>query len=312
MKEIESSSSIKRLSRRSRVLTVVGITALAGLLMPLGSGGDGIAVPVAHNLDVLAVANGYHSRLTEIYDRLGVPELTFITGGRDGANDRFISAANAYGVATNLVTGRTTAGIMLTVTPHSPAREAGLLSRDVVREIRFAASCNAPADLYARWVATGRCASTLTVGRSGEVVSIELPARSAIGASGTKVRTDDTTSVPRQLTSSSGLSAGLVLSLLYTDRLTPGDLFSSDHVAGSGVANVRTGGISTISGLPVKAVAAHAAGATILFVPQGQSREIGTFPGMPVYEVTTTEQAVRLLCLRGAQDSICERYPNSP
>ena len=295
----------RRLFVVARALAIVALTVW--LVVPTGTRGTGDTVTVTKNLDVLSVNNGYNNRLFAAAQWLGM------TPPGSTNRDRIFSATNAYGVARELVTGEQTEGYMLAVDRGSQAWESGLRDKDIVTAIDFPSGCDRnPTWIRMAWVATASCPSQLTISRDGTLRILQVPTDGTRGAYSLHVRSDVSSNGPRQLNMTTGLSAGLGLSLLYTDRLTEGSLFSADHVAVTGAIDHRTGLVTSIGGLPAKAKAAYHNGATILLVPTGQSSEVPRYPGVPVYEVGSTLQAVQLLCLRGANDEICERFSSSP
>ena len=291
---------------RTRLTAVALVAAFIWLLAPTGAQGSGGIVEIEKNLNVLVVHNGYSNRLVDFVQWVGLPNLSHET------NDRFISTANAYGAAQQLVNGVSTKGLMLSVTEGSRAWDAGLRSHDIVSEIKFAPGCEQFGEIGLAWVRTYGCESILTVARDGKFLHLPIRAHDSLGASSVKVNSNMSADGPRQLNMTSGMSAGLALSLQFTDKFTEGSLFSTDHVAVTGAVHPRTGLVTRIEGLPAKAEAAYRSGATILLVPQGQAKEVPHYVGMPVYEVASTEHAVHLLCQRGAQDSICNRFHTSP
>ena len=64
----------------------------------------------------------------------------------------------------------------------------------------------------------------------------------------------------------SGPSGGLAFTLTIIDRLTPGDLTGGAKVAVTGEIDAA-GNVGEVGGVPQKAVAARAAGATLMIVP---------------------------------------------
>lgn len=287
---------------RRWVKILLVVTGVLTLIAPTGFEGDGKATELTENLLLLSIHNGYHSRIGDFAETGGFLDLS------EGFWDRRISAANAQGVANEIMTGKSGEGLMLQVTEGSPAWSSGLRSGDIVNKISFPKGCRNRDGLAKRWYDTAFCNSDLLIYRDREPIKLSVEAGSAFGAEKSNVRSYIQGEVPRSIKSHSGLSGGLALSLLYLDRMTEGSLFSSDRVAATGAINVNTGLIIWIGGLPEKAKAAHEAGASILFVPRTQSQEVIKYENMPVFEVLETEDAVEILCSRGADDAICERY----
>jgi len=103
-----------------------------------------------------------------------------------------------------------------------------------------------------------------------------------------------------------GASAGLVHALLYVDYLGEGDLSGGLVVAATGVIDAE-GRVATVGGMEVKADAAAASGADVLFVPRTNARA-AEGRGVDVVAVGSLHDAVRWLCRRGGTDAICARW----
>lgn len=103
-----------------------------------------------------------------------------------------------------------------------------------------------------------------------------------------------------------GASAGLIHALLYVDYLTDGDLSGGRSVAATGVIDGE-GRVSTVGGVEVKADAAAAAGADVLFVPRINAGA-AEGRGVHVVAVGSLEDAVRWLCQQDDSDAICAQW----
>ena len=103
-----------------------------------------------------------------------------------------------------------------------------------------------------------------------------------------------------------GASAGLVHALLYIDYLGEGDLSGGLVVAATGVIDTE-GRVATVGGMEVKADAAAASGADVLFVPRSNARA-AEGRGVHVVAVGSLHDAVRWLCRQGGTDTICARW----
>lgn len=103
-----------------------------------------------------------------------------------------------------------------------------------------------------------------------------------------------------------GASAGLVHALLYVEYLGAGDLSGGLVVAATGVIDAE-GRITTVGGMEVKAEAAAAAGADVLFVPRANAAA-AEGRGVDVVAVGSLHDAVRWLCQQGGTDTVCTRW----
>lgn len=93
-----------------------------------------------------------------------------------------------------------------------------------------------------------------------------------------------------------GPSAGLMYTLAIIDLLGPGDLAKGHVIAGTGT--ISPGGeVGPIGGVRQKVVAAEAAGATVMLVPEANYQEALTAPRsrMELVPVSTLDQALRFL-----------------
>jgi len=89
-----------------------------------------------------------------------------------------------------------------------------------------------------------------------------------------------------------GPSAGLMFSLAIYDTLTPGSLSGGAVVAGTGELGLD-GKVGPIGGIAQKIAAAHAAGARLFFVPQGNCPDVTHLHpgGMRLVEATSVHEA---------------------
>lgn len=91
-----------------------------------------------------------------------------------------------------------------------------------------------------------------------------------------------------------GPSAGLAFTLAIIDALTEGSLTGGLDVAVTGVI-AEDGTVLPVGGVPQKTVAARAAGADVMIVPEGLAAEVRGAGGMAVHEVGSLEEALDLL-----------------
>ncbi|MEY4648059.1 MAG: hypothetical protein RL009_475 [Actinomycetota bacterium] len=93
-----------------------------------------------------------------------------------------------------------------------------------------------------------------------------------------------------------GPSAGLMFSLSILDKMTPGSLNGSNHIAGTGTIS-PTGEVGAIGGIQLKMIAAKQAGAQYFLAPKSNCDEVvGHVPsGLVVHAVDTFEDALAFL-----------------
>ncbi len=97
----------------------------------------------------------------------------------------------------------------------------------------------------------------------------------------------------------SGPSAGLAFTMQIIDELTPGDLGGSNKVAATGEIGLD-GSVNRVGGVKQKAIAAREAGADLMLVPSGEGPIARQTAGnMPVYEVSTIDEALKVLAENG-------------
>ncbi|MFF5991973.1 YlbL family protein [Prauserella flavalba] len=93
-----------------------------------------------------------------------------------------------------------------------------------------------------------------------------------------------------------GPSAGLMFALAIVDRMTPEDLVSGEHIAGTGEINEK-GKVGAIGGISFKLVAAKEAGATAFLVPENNCAEaVAAAPdGLDLIKVSDLDSAINAL-----------------
>jgi PDZ domain-containing protein len=93
-----------------------------------------------------------------------------------------------------------------------------------------------------------------------------------------------------------GPSAGLVFALAIYDRLTPGELISGKHIAGTGTITT-TGEVGPIGGIRQKMIGAKTAGATVFLLPSENCEEaVKRIPsGLVAIPVSTLAEAIAVL-----------------
>lgn len=292
----------QKLSIRSTLTwSAVGLLAVFSLF-PVGSPGEGDTFELRKGLKLLSVNVGYSTMASEILTGLGFSLAN--------DSDLTVSTANhrGYGNAVELLTGKAPKGLLLKVTPGSPGYKDGFRDKDIVREVTLASSCSSDKlELEIKWRMLRKCGGLVGVSRSDGDLIIKTHSNSIDGVTFLKARADKFIPTPRALNSHQGTSGGLAFSLYHLDRLSPGDLFSSDKVAATGGIFPSNGHFSHISKVREKANAASKEGVEVLFVPKGQKNELPAFSKMRVYEVASLKEAVIILCARGADDAVCEK-----
>ena len=97
-----------------------------------------------------------------------------------------------------------------------------------------------------------------------------------------------------------GPSAGLVFALAIYDKLTPGELFAGQHVAGTGTIDPQ-GVVGGIGGIQEKVAGAQDAGATTFLVPAPNCGDLaGVRTSMRLVRVATLADAIHAVQLLGA------------
>lgn len=101
-----------------------------------------------------------------------------------------------------------------------------------------------------------------------------------------------------------GPSAGLMMTLAFTQALSSGDLTGGADIAGTGSVT-SDGRVGSIVGIEHKVRGAKAAGATVFLAPAGQAAAAAAAadPGLTVVPVRTATEALRWLCEHGGQSS---------
>ncbi|MGI3780294.1 MAG: YlbL family protein [Janthinobacterium lividum] len=89
-----------------------------------------------------------------------------------------------------------------------------------------------------------------------------------------------------------GPSAGLVFALAIYDKLTPGELFAGQHIAGTGTID-PSGTVGAIGGIQEKIAGAEQAGATTFLVPAPNCGDLaGVQTSMRLVKVSTLADAI--------------------
>jgi len=103
-----------------------------------------------------------------------------------------------------------------------------------------------------------------------------------------------------------GPSAGLVFALAIYDKLTPGELFAGQHVAGTGTID-PTGTVGAIGGIQEKIAGAQQAGATTFLVPAPNCADVaGVKTSMRLVRVATLTDAISSVRLLDSPASAAE------
>ena len=103
----------------------------------------------------------------------------------------------------------------------------------------------------------------------------------------------------------SGTSSGLAITLALLDAGTAGSLIPPGHqVVVSGVIR-DDHRVLPVAGLNAKAQGAVKSGMTVFIIPRMDGQVVDPLPGLQVYRVTTVKQAIRRLCVLGADDYLC-------
>ena len=290
---------------KKTILLLLLLTLLLSLL-PTQLSKKGGTLPLGENLNILVVRDGVFNPLLNLLERSGVK----IPG--DDSTDRYLQNLDAFGLATNYLKGNTPEGLYLSMKKSNFDPDPILKTGDVISNFIFNPNC-APAQLtlQASWVRTHQCASVVTIFRDQKFLKLNLPATSSDNFNALRVISDQAPSSPKSLNLYTGLSAGLILSLYYLDQSSKGSLFSNDKVAGSGMIEPGSYSYSAISELPKKYQAALSSKSTILFLAQDQelselsASKIKLSPTLKIYKIKTLQEAVKILCARGANDALC-------
>lgn len=93
-----------------------------------------------------------------------------------------------------------------------------------------------------------------------------------------------------------GPSAGLMYTLAIIESLTPGSLTHGNVVAGTGTVDLE-GNVGSVGGVRQKVVAAEAAGAEYMLVPEGNYERAETAPSrnLQLVSVATVDDALGFL-----------------
>ena len=200
---------------------------------------------------------------------------------------------------------------VLQVVDESPAARAGLRPNDVVVSIDGAAV--SLRDQVGAAVQRQPVGTTFAVGvehnaklRTVEVTSVAAPSGPlrgkpffGIGANTEQLRVKFPVDIVINAGEVSGPSGGLAFTLTIIDKLTPGDLTGGAKVAVTGEIDAA-GNVGEVGGVPQKAVAARAAGATLMIVPVPEVKDARSKAGsMKVVGVRTLDEALAALARNG-------------
>ncbi len=286
------------------------ILVLLALLLPHELGPHGESVKITHNLNLLVVRSGPVNNMMILSERVGI-KIPW-----DKSTDRYIQNADAYGMARRYLGKPSVDGLYLTVNKESKAYTAGLRSGDILSNIKFQKPCKfQEKNILADWFNTYACVSNVTISRGNKFTKLTLPAGSTKGASGNRILTNHSPAPPKVTNQDTGLSGGLVLSLYYLDKETKGSLFSKDKVAATGMISPTNLEFSAISELLKKYTAAVESKNTLLLIAENQPLDeisnIESNPNITIKKIKNLEQAVKILCERGANDELCKRKNNN-
>lgn len=197
------------------------------------------------------------------------------------------------------------------VVGDSPAARGGLRPNDVIVSIDGAAV--SLRDQVGAAVQRQSVGTTFTVGvehdaklRTVEVTSVAAPSGPLRGkpyfgivANTEQLRVKFPVDIVINAGDVSGPSGGLAFTLTIIDKLTPGDLTGGAKVAVTGEIDAD-GNVGEVGGVPQKAVAARAAGATLMIVPVPEVKDARSKAGsMKVVGVRTLDQALAALARNG-------------
>lgn len=278
---------------------------LLALLLPHEIRAHGESVKITNNLNLLVVRSGPVNNMMILSERAGI-KIPW-----DKSTDRYIQNADAYGMAQRYLGKPSVDGLYLTVDKDSIAYATGLRSGDILSQIKFQKPCKfEEKNILADWFNTYACVSNVTISRGENFTKLTLPPGSTRGASGNRILTNYSPAPPKVTNQDTGLSGGLVLSLYYLDKETKGSLFSKDKVAATGMISPTNLEFSAISELLKKYKAAVKSKATLLLLaddqPLDEINNIESNPNITIKKIKNLEQAVKILCDRGAEDELCE------
>jgi PDZ domain-containing secreted protein len=282
------------------------LLVLLALLLPHELGPHGESVKITNNLNLLVVRSGPVNNMMLLSERAGI-KIPW-----DKSTDRYKQNADAYGMAQRYLGKPAIDGLYLTVNKDSKAYATGLRSGDILSNIKFQKPCKfQEKNILADWFNTYACVSDVTISRGDDFTKLTLPAGSNMGASGLRILTDHSPPPPKVTNQDTGLSGGLVLSLYYLDKETKGSLFSKDKVAATGMISPTNLEFSAISELSKKYTAAVENKNTLLLLaddqPLDELSKIKSNPNITIKKIKNLEQAVKILCNRGADDELCKK-----
>ena len=273
------------------------------LLIPTEYGMHGEATPITKNLEILSVRDNSVNNLILLLEKT----VYKIPG--DKSTDRYIEKADAYGLARRYLGYQKTEGLYLKVKKNTKSFNASLRSGDIISNITLEQGCKLTSGtINKNWVSTHACRSSGTIFRDGKIFKIYLPRRAAEGAVALRVISDIFPATTKVINQDTGLSAGLILTLYYLDMLTPGSLFSKDKVSGSGVIDPINGSFTELGALNYKYRAAVKSKSTIIFVSRNQDLselKIKKTDGTRIEKIENINEALKILCQRGADDQLC-------
>ncbi len=202
---------------------------------------------------------------------------------------------------------------VLQVVGKSPADRAGLRADDVIKEIdgtRIQIRDQVGQMVQAQPVGT---TFTVNVDRDGKEQTVQVTSAAApsgelsgkpyfgIGAGTDGFKAEFPFPITIDPGDVSGPSGGLAFTLTIIDDLTRGDLTGGQKVAVTGEID-SAGNVGEVGGVAQKAVAARAAGATLMLVPVPEVKEARTRSGsMKVIGVRTLDEALRAIAHNGGQ-----------
>ncbi len=289
---------------RATAIFLFGMCAGA-LLMAPSTFTEGRVVEIDDRLYALVVSSGIRNPAAVVVEKAG--------GSLDldrGSVDTLKSSVLAMAAVREMLGLKNQPSLLLDPTEDRAGWRAGFRPGDLVTSVTFTdPGCPDPASresLFQLWSQLKTCAGKVSLLRDGEPLQIEIAKAMTYGVITVQLRGSLRGPTPPRLERSNGNSAGLPLALHYADLLSPGELFSIDVVAATGAIAPQSGAVLEIGGLIYKSEAAAAAGATVLFVPEGQFDEVDPALGLEVRGVDSIEAAIAFLCARGAADALCE------
>lgn len=299
----------RKSGRKKRInINFLAISLIFLIFIPNSVRDGGGYIKLEENLYMVVVKFGYQSTFSEIAGDAG---LSYPLKNKN--TDRYIAGANADGLAKELLGHKRKEGLFLEVESDSKAFKAGLRSKDIVKKISYE-RCKLSKEvknIYVKWYYLNDCDGNVIISRYGEKDSyIKIKKGDIDGTKITKVLNDKIPEIPKRLNSTVGTSGSMALSLFYLDQQTEGNLFSEDRVSATGAIDSETGHYKNIASLDKKFNAVRENRSTIFFIPKHQDTRIlekFNSDDLQIVKVSSLEEIVNILCLRGAQDSICRK-----